>query len=110
MNFVNLTPHKIVVVGDTPMEIEPSGTIARVSESRRDAGVCAGIPVTRVTRGTPEGIPEQVFGTVYIVSGMVLDSCAGRGDIVAPDTGAGAVRDDAGRIVGTRGFIAAPQG
>jgi hypothetical protein len=41
------------------------------------------------------------------VSGMVLDALAGSriGDVVAPDTGPDAVRNDQGHIVAVRGFV-----
>jgi hypothetical protein len=41
-----------------------------------------------------------------IVSGMVLDALAGgRPDVVAPDTGPDAVRDEKGHIVAVLGFV-----
>ena len=109
MNIINLTPHPIVVIAEDgePVTFPASGTVARVTESRQDAGDVCGIPVSRIVRSSVENLPQPEPGTIYIVSGIVLSACAGRADVFAPDTGAGAVRDDAGRIIGTRGFIAA---
>ena len=42
MEFINLTPHALVVAGRT---IEPSGQVARVSVEYVDAGRIGGIPV-----------------------------------------------------------------
>ena len=52
MNFVNLTPHAIVIMsGDIDITAQPSGMLARVSTSEVDAGVVAGIPVIRRNMG-----------------------------------------------------------
>lgn len=106
------------------MTVQPSGTVARVSTVYQDCGKIGDIPVVRVTYGKVEGLPpaparkddlladydEACAGTadvpVYLVSGLVLENCRGRADVFAPDTGAGAVRDDAGRIIGTTRLIA----
>ncbi|GIV86608.1 MAG: hypothetical protein KatS3mg054_0637 [Chloroflexus sp.] len=105
--FVNLTPHTITIVhNDAKIEIPPSGNVARVTSSMEVVGEINGIPVSRATYGSVEGLPAPQDGTVYIVSSLVLSALAGsRPDVVAPDTSpTGAVRDEAGRIVGVRGF------
>ena len=106
MEIINLTPHDIVVrtaEGDT---IFPkSGEVARVSTASKDAGSVNGITVVKTVFGAVEGIPEQEGDTVYIVSAMVLSALAGtRGDVVAPDTGNTAVRNEKGQIVAVTRF------
>lgn len=54
--------------------------------------------------GGIEDLPEPQEGTTYIVSKMVADMST-RQDIVYPDTGSSAIRDEQGRIVSVRRFL-----
>jgi hypothetical protein len=104
MKFVNLTPHDLTVEG---MGVIPaSGSVARVSVNSTDVGSVGGVRLRAQLKGQVTGIPAPVDGVVYIVSGMVLDALGGtrRGDVVAPDTGADAIREN-GQIVAVRGFV-----
>jgi|GEM_PF-2757742 len=108
MRLRNFTPHPIrVVVGDVEHVWESEG-VARVSESRRPADAVCGIPVHEVAHDAPFGLPEPERGVVLIVSQLVLGACDDRDDLVAPDTGVGAVRDAQGRIVAVTGFVVPP--
>lgn len=120
VEFVNLTPHPIVVVrGDCPSKIDqsrlteftlatipPSGVVARVKTSREKVGEINGIPLYKTVFGEVEDLPEPEEGKVFIVSILVLQAVAGkRNDVVAPDTSpSGAVRDPQGRIIAVKGF------
>lgn len=96
--FINLTPHALVLRttgGD--ITVAPSGTQARVAVTPQDAGSVEAdggllVPVVVNTYGAVEGLPPPEEGTVYLVSLLILDRCAGRTDVMAPDTGATAVR------------------
>jgi len=105
MMFVNLTPHAITVVGLGT--IDPSGVLARVSVNQRDIGTRGGVRLRQSVKGMVEGIPNPKQGVTYIVSGMVLDALNGArlGDVVAPDTGADAIRNEKGHIVAVQGFV-----
>lgn len=118
--FVNLTPHRVtIILGESRTEIPPSGTVARITARYIPDGKLGDFPVTRCEYGEIEGLPAaarpdydpacvgMAAVPVYIVSGLVLARCAGRADVFAPDTGAGAVRDSAGRIIGTTRLIRA---
>ena len=106
--IVNCTPHPIVLLlGALRVTFEPSGHLARCCESYTTIGtldVGDGVTVPVATRGTGavEGIPDAVENTCYLVSAMVLAASA-RSDLLAPDTGAGAVRNAAGHIMGVTG-------
>jgi hypothetical protein len=104
MKLINLTPHALTVEGLGT--IPTSGNIARVSVAQRDMGTRGGVRLRQSVKGMVEGIPAPAEGVTYIVSGMVLDALAGSrlGDVVAPDTGADAIRKS-GQIVAVRGFI-----
>ncbi len=110
--FVNLTPHAIVLrIGEKDLSFQPSGTTARVTvePKPRQSLVYDGteIPVVANEFGAVDGLPEVVDGTIYIVSAMVLGQCQGRSDVVAPDTGATAVRNEKGHIEAVTRFVCA---
>jgi len=112
MKLVNLTPHTVSYVSPSGSEIvfEPVG-LARVevgevhadrigidnslSDTGRDVAV-----LIRETFGDVTGLPAPVFGTLYIVSRMVMAAAKGRSDLVAP---ARLIRIS-GRIVGCSAF------
>lgn len=105
--FVGLVPHAIVVrpAEGPDIVIPASGTIARVAMVPTQIGTLAGVPVVATEPGPVTGLPEPRDGVVYVVSGMVRSALAGRPDVVAPDTGATAIRDAGGQIVAVRGFV-----
>jgi len=104
MNFINCTPHPLTVEGLGT--IEPRGIVPRVSTTRLPATEIGGVRLVRTLKGEVQGLPDYVPGVVLIVSGMVLDALGwNRPDVVAPDTGADAVRNDKGHIVAVRGFV-----
>jgi hypothetical protein len=116
VKLINLTPHPItIVVGDQKLVLAPSGNVARVSQGYRDLGTLGlgdtnNIPVVATTYGDVTGLPPEEPGTFYIVSALVAQAAwaAGRLDVLAPDTGAGALRDQEGKIVGVTRLIASP--
>lgn len=108
MEFVNLTPHTLVVYDKDSKhvirKIPPSGTIARVSTRKEQLEPVDGIPVSRTVFGDVEGIPEPREDTLYVVSSIVA-SHTSRDDVVAPDTSDDSVvRNEEGQIIGVRAF------
>jgi hypothetical protein len=115
VRLVNLTPHPItIVVGEQKIQVPPSGQVARVAQQYRDLGGISfegtPIPVVATTYGAIDGLPPEEPGVFYITSALVAQAAwaAGRLDVLAPDTGAGAVRDSEGRIVGVTRLLASP--
>ena len=112
MKFINLTPHAINVFddgGNIILSLPPSGEVARVASNRELVGHLGPVPVFKTVFGDVVGLPDPRPDTVFVVSTLVLSALAQKGvtrdDVVAPDTSPqGAVRDDAGRIIGVRGF------
>lgn len=102
MEYINLTPHAIVM--NDGRVFEPSGVVARVSSSFTEFvdDVC------QQQFGEVQDLPAPAEGVRYIVSGMVLSALQGaRGDVVAPATGhRDCVRNDKGHIVSVPGFVA----
>jgi hypothetical protein len=54
-------------------------------------------------------LPAPKDKTYYVVSSIILSALPNRKDIIAPDTGKEAVRDDQGRIQAVKSFIKNPQ-
>ena len=110
MNFVNLTPHALVIYrsqedGD-PITVTPSGTVARIATRALETELVGdGIPVTSTALIGIQGLPEPQPDVMYITSGMVVEHLGAWGpqrmDVVAP----GELRRDAdGRPVGCLGL------
>jgi hypothetical protein len=126
MSIINLTPHAITLRTPNGKDITfpPDGTVARVEMEEDDAGFMPMklyalegdmIPMIRRVPGRVVGISCQP-GNVYIVSSMVLDALRtallrgeefnglyfkvnGQWAVVAPDTGATAIRNEKGHVV-----------
>jgi hypothetical protein len=109
MKIVNLTPHTINVrIGDNDVSFPPAGTVARVattSEVVAHVDVSPGVtaPIARQAFGEVTGLPEPESGTLFVVSVLVAQA-AKRPDVVSPDTGPTAIREN-GQIVAVRGFV-----
>ena len=124
MNIVNLTPHDIIVAvnvdgEDVFLTFKPVGNPARVKTNNVQIGTVTTaleefstleeaqfhIPVSHVVYEDVENLPTPQDGIIYIVSAIVATSCKDRADVVAPDTGATAIRGENGQIVAVRGFL-----
>jgi hypothetical protein len=102
MKLINLTPHSITVEG---LGIFESQGLARVATSQTVVGNINGIELVETTFGEVTGIPKMEEGKMYIVSGMVLSALKGsRTDVVAPDTGNTAIRNEKGQIIAVTRF------
>jgi len=110
MKLVNLTPHAVIIVNEVgSLEIEPSGTQARVSMMRIlhhtievdgvDGVDGVDIKVYISTPGKIIDLPEEQEEISYIVSRVVAEAEKERKDLYFPDD---TVRDDKGRIIGCR--------
>lgn len=108
--LVNLTPHPVVIIandGTVIADIPPSGNVARLAETAVPDGTRGGIPMTRVSLGTIEGLSPAWRDTLHIVSMPLLMGARAAGvtrtDLVYPF---GQVRDETGRIIGCRSLAA----
>ena len=112
MNFVNLTPHVINIVGGPTFE--PSGIIARVSSETRLVKIVDGIRITETVYGKPgiecgrdwsTPLPEPAEGVAYIVSLMLASACPDRADFYVPNE---SIRDASGKITGCKSLSRNP--
>lgn len=115
MEFVNLTPHSLVIrtaTGDTT--VAPSGQVARVTQQPGEAFSLPELPGVQLQAaprfGELEGLPEPQPGVIYLVSGLCASRAFGRADVFAPGTGPqdGAIRDGDGRVVAVTRLNQAP--
>lgn len=112
----NYTPHACVIYkdGEKVLSVEPEAPgkgirlMERVVRSRQSTIGDLVIEVVEkeyyeayLPSGEP--LPEPDGDTIYIVSKMVCDALPDRRDLYCPDTGEeGVVRDEKGRIIGTK--------
>jgi len=104
--FINFTRHEIVVRrdGQAGLWIPPSGTVIRMTARYTHIDDVEGAEVVETKYFLPDGLmPEPHDGIIYIVSSLVAMRFKGRADVVAPDTGITAIREQ-GRIVAIRRF------
>ncbi len=105
MNFVNLTPHNIIVEDKNGKEIEikPTGVVARVSTTQNLINIIEGIEIFETQFGEVD-LPEPKADTIYVVSAMVLSAVKNtRNDVFAPNTSK-ANRNELGHITSVRGL------
>lgn len=108
MKLINLTPHDIVVhtLGNI-ITFKSEGNCRidtdeiSVGAVTTDDGVT--IPIRKTVYGDVEGLPDSQDGVMYIVSAIVAQR-VNRDDLIAPDTFKGAIRDAAGKLIGTKNF------
>ena len=112
MKLVNVTPHKINVhclPSSEVVEIEPSGTVARVATSYKDVPFYEDIPFYSTEFGEIEDLPEPQDDVIYIASLIIASRAAaqGRTDVVSPGP---LIRDcDTGQPVGCKGLVFPPK-
>jgi hypothetical protein len=98
-NFVNLTPHAIVL--NDGRLFPPSGEVARVSSSHSDFDADG---IASVVFGEVSGLHDPLPDTFFIVSGLVA-AAVKRPDVVSPASGHPDTVRDKGQIVSVPGFI-----
>lgn len=106
--IINLNKHTINVVIDGEMaEIAPSGQVATVSVKSVQVGSVNGIPLFRSEYGDIVGLPEPQDGVLYLVNMLVGQRAAsllGRTDLIGPDSGPSAIREN-GQVKAVTQFV-----
>ena len=110
----NFTPHPLNIfdeTGTTKLLTIPSEGVARVTQTNKNLDpIQVGdvtIPIAETRFGAVEGLPEPEPGVILVVSRIVRSALPSRDDLIVPDSGPnGAVRDENGRIIGVKGFLA----
>lgn len=121
-SIINLTPHDVHVYkpgsdSDTPYRTYPaSGQVARVAVKTHPFDTLDGVLLVHSHFGEITGLPEADYKlpevqpkVYYIVSLVTLQALRNKGfyrlDLLVPDTGAGAVRNAHGELIGVTQFI-----
>lgn len=77
MKIINCTPHAINFLREDNsvlVTIEPSGTIARASQTRERVSEVNEIPVNQCSYGAVTGLPDPQDGTIYLVSALTAQA------------------------------------
>ena len=106
MKIINLTPHPLAIVGVAgTLEVPTSGNVARLAVTRTalDPVTVDGvsIPVSRPVLGEVTGLPLPLEGVIFVVSALVAEASADRGDVFSPGE---LVRSPEGVVVGAKGL------
>lgn len=114
MRLYNYTPHTISIInGSVKVELPSVGVIRAKSVQTQvgtiyhteSAGVEYAVPEYKLTFGEPEGMPEDIDPDgVYVVSAIAAQALKQFGWAGTYMVTCGAIRDDAGRIIGCQGL------
>lgn len=101
VKIINLTQHPIVLyTQDTKYVIPPSGQVLRINTEKIQTNHINGIPVNIVKPDLEVSlIPPSKEGVIYIASTFAAMTLK-RPDILSPDVGNTAIRDDRGKVIG----------
>jgi hypothetical protein len=84
--FVNLTPHKVVVMTSGGKRIfPPSGIVCRMISKTKEYFTHDGIVIKSIEVDGVQNLPQEKHDTYYIVSKVVAEAMQYRDDLVAPD-------------------------
>jgi hypothetical protein len=112
MNFINLTPHEVVISNPyLTLSFKPSGTVTRVDmqyeKQLLDFEVTEGIKISVPVQVSPKAkvtnLPDPQEGVIYIVSSYVAQTVR-RDDLVSPLTDSTAERDSNGSVLSVKSF------
>lgn len=102
--LINLTPHEIVLRGaDADQRIPPTTPPARISTTARQVNCINGIAVVATDFGEIENLPAvQSDGCTIYITGTLVAQRAARPDVLSPDTGPTAIRENGQVVAVTR--------
>jgi len=102
----NFTPHEITFIFEegTTVTFPPQGEPIRMETEQKETISAGDFPcVANFVTGS--NLPEEKEGVFLLVSSMVLNAFPNRLDLIAPDTGPTAKRNDKGHIIGVYRFV-----
>lgn len=100
VNLTNLTVRLADEQGDVYATFEPDDQSVKLHTQGEEHEV-DGVPVDVTTVTDVDGLPEPADGTFYIVP-QPLAYVTNRTDLVIPDTGPSAIRNDDGKVQAVR--------
>ena len=102
MTIVNLNKHAVSGLVNNEVVTFPAceqGKECRVSVTSKEVERVPGMKCVETTYGQVENVPEPQEGVVFIVNMIVLDRLPHRKDLIAPDSGPSAVRNEKGQVL-----------
>jgi hypothetical protein len=103
--LINKTPHQIVIrLESGDVTIPATLPAARVAVGNVELQPVDGIPVSAQQFGAVENLPEPTPNTWYVVSVIVAQALPERHDLLRPDSGPDAIREN-GQIVAVRRLV-----
>jgi len=102
----NLTPHAITLIinENTTVTFPPQGEPIRLEQEQKETISVGDFPcVANFVTGS--NLPPEEEGVYLLVSSMVLNAFPHRLDLIAPDTGPTATRNEKGHIIGVSRFV-----
>ena len=94
---INLCKHSVAGLVNGEVMTFPAvvnGKDANVSVKTVNKGTLGGFALVGTEFGEVKNLPEPIENTVFIVNGMVFERCSERKDIIAPDSGPSAIREN----------------
>lgn len=101
-NIINLNKHAVSGVFNGEVVSFPAceqGKECRVSVTSKEVERVPGMKCVETTYGEVQNVPEPQEGVVYIVNMIVLDRMPHRKDLIAPDSGPSAVRNEKSQVL-----------
>ena len=100
INLTNLTVRLADDQDEVYATFEPAGTALRL-QTAADENIVEGVPIDVTRLVSVEGLPDPDEGTYYIVPQPVAHAY-NRPDLVTPDTGPSAIRNEKGEVYAVR--------
>jgi len=106
MSIINLTNHALTYKAEDGAEtvFAPSGSIAKVITKYHRANNDTGFLCFSTSVEDIENLPAVEDGKFYIVSAAVAKAAPERKDLLIPNLGGSAVRDESGALIAIKSF------
>lgn len=101
-NIVNLNKHAVSGLVNGSVVTFPAceaGKECKVAVTSKEVERVGGMKCVETTYGEVQNVPPPQEGVVYIVNMIVLDRLPHRNDLIAPDSGPSAVRNEKGQVL-----------
>lgn len=102
MTIINLNKHSVSGLFNGSVVTFPAceqGKECKVAVTSKEVERIPGFKCVETTYGEVQNVPDPQEGVVYIVNMIVLDRMPNRKDLIAPDSGPSAVRNEKNQVL-----------